>query len=157
MKPITWHNEKRKISEINPAEYNPRRLTDKQKADLKDSLDTFSLADPLVINKNNVLVGGHQRLLILKEQGVTEVDVRVPDRLLLEEEEKELNIRLNKNLGEFDFDALSQFDESLLQDIGFDAEEMNKIFQLDMGEPYQPELDENIETKNKCPKCGYEW
>jgi DNA modification methylase len=128
-KKITWNNEKRNISDLNPAVYNPRKLTKKQAEQLTKSLDKFSLADPIVINKNNTIIGGHQRINILKAKNIIEVDVRVPDRRLTDEEEKELNLRLNKNLGEWDFDLLKGFDENLLTDIGFDTKELDKIFQ----------------------------
>ena len=124
---IQWHNEKRTISELNPAKYNPRRLTDKQVKDLDTSLQRFNLADPIVINKNNTIIGGHQRINILKTKGINEVDVRVPDKELTEEQEKELNLRLNKNLGEWDYDLLADFDEDLLKDVGFESEELDKI------------------------------
>lgn len=127
---IEWHSEKRKISDLIPAPYNPRKWPDKEIQNLTASLEKFSLADPLVINKNNTIIGGHFRLKILKDKGMDSVDVRVPDRLLDEAEEKELNIRLNRNLGLWDFDALANFDEDLLKDIGFDSSELDKIFQL---------------------------
>lgn len=125
---IVWSNEKRKISDLIPAEYNPRHITEKQAKDLKASLDKFSLADPLVINADNKIIGGHQRYFILKAAGDIEVDVRVPNRQLTGDEEKELNIRLNKNLGEWDFEKLATFDVDFLKDIGFDGIEIDKIF-----------------------------
>jgi len=51
-----------------------------------------------------------------------------------EAQERELNLRLNKNLGEWDFDALANFDENLLKDVGFDPKELDFIFQLDADE-----------------------
>ena len=127
---ITWTSERRAIKELIPAKYNPRQLTEKQTKDLSNSLTRFNLADPIVININNKIIGGHQRINILKTQGVSEVDVRVPDRELTEKEEQELNLRLNKNLGEWDFDKLANFDEDFLLDVGFDSTELDKIFQL---------------------------
>jgi DNA modification methylase len=73
------------------------------------------------------LIGGHFRLEVLKELGYTEVAVvyiNIPDI----EKEKELNIRLNKNQGQFDLELLAQFDESILSDIGFSSEELDDIF-----------------------------
>lgn len=131
---ITWTSQKRKISELNPAPYNPRQLTETQAKDLGKSLERFNLADPIVINANNRIIGGHQRINILKTKGALEVDVRVPSRQLTEHEEKELNLRLNKNLGEWDYDLLADFDEDLLKDVGFESKELDKIFQLDTAE-----------------------
>ena len=61
--------EKVKISKLNPAEYNPRRMTNKQYEDLKNSLEKFGLVDPIIINSDNTVVGGHQRLRIMRELG----------------------------------------------------------------------------------------
>ena len=76
------------------------------------------------------MIGGHFRLSIAKEIGITEIPVvylNIPDI----EKEKELNIRLNKNTGEFDWDLLINFKESFLADIGFSSEELDDIFAID--------------------------
>ncbi len=148
--PLSWQSQKRKISDLIPASYNPRKWPDKEIKDLKASLEKFSLADPIVINANNTVIGGHFRLTLLKEKGIDEVDVRVPDRLLEEAEERELNIRLNRNCGLWDFDALANFDEDLLTDIGFDSKELDKIFQLET----QPGEDDVPEVKETDIKLG---
>ena len=107
-----------KIAELKQAEYNPRRLTKKQYEDLKASLEKFGLVDPIIINSDNTVIGGHQRLKIVRELGGSEVPtVRVN---LSKEDERELNIRLNKNTGEFDLDILANnFDMEELKDWGF--------------------------------------
>ena len=142
---LQWHSEKRMISELQLAEYNPRQASEKDTRDLTTSLQKFSLAAPIVINKNNRVIGGHFRLNILKQKGVIEVDVRVPNRLLNEQEEKELNLRLNKNLGTWNFDLLANYDEVVLKDVGFDSEELDKIFDLDLSEPEQFNLQKELE------------
>ena len=142
---ILWNTEKRKISELIPASYNPRQMTEKQASDLNKSLTRFNLADPIVINKNNTVIGGHQRLKILKTKNVDEVDVRVPDRELTLDEERELNLRLNRNLGEWDLVALSDFDEDVLKDVGFDSKELDRIFQLESN----PEDDDVPEVRQE--------
>ena len=121
---INWKNERRKIVDLIPADYNPRQLTDIQKEQLKKSLEKFNLADPLILNTDNTLIGGHQRLKILIDLGIEEIDVRMPDRALTKEEEKELNLRLNKNIGEWDIDMLLKFDQNMLMDVGFDNNEL---------------------------------
>src|SRR3990167_3063082 len=149
---IIWHSQKRKISELKPAPYNPRELTEKQAQDLATSLELFNLAEPIVINQNNTIVGGHQRINILKAKygdNGTEVDVRVPNRLLTKDEEVELNLRLNKNLGQWNFDALANFDEELLKDVGFESQELDKIFQLDL-----PNEDDVPEVRKTNIKLG---
>ena len=107
------------ISKLKPATYNPRQINTKQYNDLKKSIERFGLVDPIIINKNgNVVIGGHQRLKIIKSLGEKTIGCIVLD--LNKEQERELNIRLNKNSGEFDFDILSsEFDIDELVDWGF--------------------------------------
>ncbi|MCK4790638.1 MAG: DNA modification methylase, partial [Desulfobacteraceae bacterium] len=76
---------------------------------------------------------------ILKDKGIAEVDVRVPDVQLTGEQERELNLRLNKNLGGWDLDALANFDEELLKDVGFSQEEMDSIFDLEVIDNFNEE------------------
>jgi len=138
---IKWHTEKRKVAILKPCEWNPRQATEKQTQDLTRSIEKFSLADPLIINTDNTLIGGHFRLKILKDKGISEVDVRIPNRKLTDDEVRELNVRLNKNLGEWDFDLLADFDSKLLEDIGFESVELDNIFQLE-SEPDEDEVPE---------------
>ena len=135
--------EKIKISELNPAEYNPRKMTNKQYEDLKESLEKFGLVDPIIINSDNTVVGGHQRLRIMRELGAALIPtVRVN---LSKEDEKELNIRLNKNSGEFDLDILANnFEVDELKDWGFKDIELG--FNIDK---IQDDLSDKIELQYK--------
>lgn len=99
------------IDELKPAEYNPRRFTAEQKEQLKKSIEQFGIVDPILVNsaegRKNIVIGGHFRLLIAKELGYKQVPVvyiNIPDV----NKEKELNLRLNKNLGDWDFDKLKK-------------------------------------------------
>ncbi len=110
------------INKIQEADYNPRKITKQQKDQIKQSLQKFGFVNPLVINTNpkrkGVLIGGHQRLNIAKEIGMTEVPIYEVDLTL--EEEKELNIRLNKNTAGWDWDALEKhFEDDELSAWGF--------------------------------------
>jgi len=111
-----------KVGSLISAEYNPRELTAKQHQDLKDSISRFGLVDPLIVNihkdRKNILVGGHQRLKIANELGFKTVACVEVD--LNPDQEKELNIRLNKNTGQWDWDALANyFDVGELTEWGF--------------------------------------
>jgi DNA modification methylase len=117
--------------ELKPSEYNPRASSPKEEKDLKESISQFGLVDPIIVNRcpsrHNVVIGGHFRLRMAKELGFTEVPVvyvDIPDA----SRERELNLRLNKNSGSWDFDLLSNFDKDLLRDVGFSNDEMQKIF-----------------------------
>tara|TARA_R110000824_G_scaffold397598_1_gene600639 strand:- start:251 stop:742 length:492 start_codon:yes stop_codon:yes gene_type:complete len=110
--------EKIEINKLKPAAYNPRQISTKQYKDLKQSMEKFGLVDPIIINKDFTIIGGHQRYKICKELKYKDVDCLVLD--LSKEDERELNIRLNKNTGEFDFDLLAnEFDIDNLVDWGF--------------------------------------
>ncbi|MDP8212789.1 MAG: DNA methyltransferase [Candidatus Zapsychrus exili] len=97
------------ITEINPASYNPRKDLqpgNKEYEKLQKSIEEFGYVEPLVWNKSTgTLISGHQRLKILKAQGVKEVEVSVVD--LSAEKEKVLNIALNKIEGRWDEKKLS--------------------------------------------------
>lgn len=101
-----------KIEELNPSPYNPRKASDKEVEDLKKSITSFGLVDPIIVNSNpgrrNIIVGGHFRLRVAKELGFSEVPVVYVDLDI--EREKELNLRLNKNSGSWDLKLLEEFD-----------------------------------------------
>ena len=110
--------ESKLIKDLKPATYNPRQISTKQYNDLKASVKKFGLVDPIIVNKDMTVIGGHQRLKICKDLKHIEIDCVVLD--LSKEEERELNIRLNKNSGEFDMDILAnEFDIDELVDWGF--------------------------------------
>jgi len=142
-----------KISELKQAEYNPRRMTNKQYEDLKNSLEKFGCTIPIVIN-GDVIVGGHQRVRIMRELGAEFVPaVRVN---LSKEDEKELNIRLNKNSGEFDLDILANnFDMEELKDWGFKDIELG--FNIDKIVEGNIEDDHIPEVKESRVKLGDVW
>ena len=115
------------VTDLVFAEYNPRELTQDQHQDLKDSITRFGFVDPLIVNthkeRKNILVGGHQRLRIAKELGYK--DVPCVEVNLTPTKEKELNVRLNKNTGQWDWDALANhFDVGELLEWGFSEEEL---------------------------------
>jgi len=131
------------ISKLKPASYNPRQITKKQFEDLKESIRKFDLVDPIVINKDMTVIGGHQRLKCCKELKYKDVDCVILD--LSKEQERELNIRLNKSGGEFDMDILAnEFDIDDLVDWGFKH--------VDLGlnlDKIQKDLSDQIELQYK--------
>jgi hypothetical protein len=126
MTKITWHLEKRKLSELIEWECNPRNLTEKGIKDLTKSIKKFGCCEPIVINTDNMICGGHGRKKVLEQLDVKEVDCYVPHETLTKEEFEELNLRLNKNIsGEFNIEMLANnFEIELLHDIGFTNEEL---------------------------------
>ncbi|MBU0959795.1 MAG: ParB N-terminal domain-containing protein, partial [Nanoarchaeota archaeon] len=112
-----------------PYEFNPRNITEKGLKDLKQSIENFGLAEPIVINTTNIIIGGHARYFVLKERGDKECDCYMPSRKLNDKEVKELNIRLNKNIaGIFDFDILANnFELPDLLECGFTENELGLL------------------------------
>lgn len=100
--------ERRSIDELNPAEYNPRKRLkpgDEEYESLKRSIETFGYVDPIIINADGTVIGGHQRLFVLRDLGYSDADVAVVD--LSKNDEKALNIALNKISGEWDEEKLA--------------------------------------------------
>jgi DNA modification methylase len=125
-----------KTSDLIPAEYNPRKDLkpgDPEYDKLKRSIEQFGYVEPVIWNKTTGrVVGGHQRLKVLIDMGITEVECVVVE--LGEEKEKALNIALNKISGDWDKDKLAllisdlqgaDFDVSLT---GFDPTELDDLF-----------------------------
>ena len=122
-----------RVADLNPAAYNPRKaLTpdDPEYVKIKRSLVEFGLVEPLVWNQQTGnLVGGHQRLRVLTDEGVEEVEVSVVD--LDDDHEQALNVALNRVSGEWDMTRLAALLEPMSMEIaeltGFDLREMQGI------------------------------
>ena len=128
--------EKKKVIELLPAAYNPRKDLkpgDLEYEKLKRSIEQFGYVEPVIWNKaTGRVVGGHQRLKVLMDMGITEIDCVVVD--MDEAKEKALNVALNKISGDWDKDKLTlliadlqgaDFDVSLT---GFDPAEIDDLF-----------------------------
>ncbi|MGA2911448.1 MAG: DNA methyltransferase [Candidatus Levyibacteriota bacterium] len=138
------------VSELNPAPYNPRKWDQKAIEDLTESIKRFGIVDPIIVNsapgRKNIVVGGHFRLKVTKDLGFKEIPVvfvNIPEI----EKEKELNLRLNKNLGDWDMDLLAEFDENFLSDVGFSSEELDEIFDIEES-PEQFDLEKELRKLN---------
>lgn len=123
------------IQKLNPANYNPRvdlQPGDKEYQKIKRSIEKFGCVEPIVVNKDMTIIGGHQRLKVLKDLGYKEIECVIVN--LDKNQEKALNIALNKITGLWDEDKLEELllelknNEFDLIDTGFDEEEINDIF-----------------------------
>ncbi|HEL1618600.1 TPA: DNA modification methylase [Streptococcus suis] len=131
-----------RLSELHPASYNPRKKLkkgDKEYEKIKQSLLKFGYVDPIIVNKDLTVIGGHQRLTVLKELDYETAKCVIVD--LSKEDEKALNIALNKITG--------QWDDQLLADLLLDLQEAD--FNLDLTGFEPPEIDDilsNVHDKD---------
>jgi len=128
---LTWTTTKRKTKDLLPSSYNPRKMSESERRDLEASIKEFGTVVPVIVNvgtRNNVIIGGHQRITIYADLGIEEIDAMVPSRELTDHEEKTLNLRLNKNLGSWDETLLKEMDMDLLLGVGFDDNELQALF-----------------------------
>ncbi len=154
------------VSVLKPAEYNPRKKLkpgDKEYKKIKQSIEEFGFADPLVVNKDMTIVGGHQRLSVAIDLGYTEVPCAVVD--VDKTREKALNIALNKITGEWDEQMLADLITDLkeadydLDYTGFDAPEIDALFSTAYDKNVK-EDDFDVESELKQPafsKTGDIW
>ena len=152
MSEIKWNLKTYNISELTDYYKNPRQLTDKQFNQLKKSLDKFGLIDKPIINadEKNTVIGGHQRLRVLRSENQKSVECWYPSRELDEKEVEELNIRLNKNTGDWDFDTLANnFEVGDLMDWGFTEMELGLYPEEDMPDDVEPQIDKAEELREK--------
>ena len=122
------------ISELSPAKYNPRKdlvSSDPEYQRIKRSIEEFGYVDPIIVNSDYTVIGGHQRLKVLKELGHAQIDVVVVD--IPKDKEKALNIALNKITGEWDTQRLTDLLGELKADgmdisiTGFDEKEFDGL------------------------------
>ena len=155
------------IEKLKIEKYNPRRdlrPEDEEYQKIKSSIKEFGFVSPLVVNKDMTVIGGHQRLKILKEMQFKNVECVIVD--LDKNKEKALNIALNKISGDWDYDKLEDLLAELkeadidLLTTGFDEEEINKIFRESeeiINDNEEVNLSDFGDEKFQCqcPKCGF--
>jgi len=137
MTEINWTLQQFNIDDLTDYYKNPRSLSDKEFKQLKTSLDKFGMIDKPIVNADSLhtIIGGHQRKHVLEASGVKEIECWIPDRELSDKEVEELNIRLNKNTGSWDFDTLAnEFDLGELLDWGFSEKELGIHPDIDFDE-----------------------
>lgn len=163
--------EKIQIDKLKAAEYNPRielKAGDKEYEKLKRSIQEFGFVEPIIWNsKTGNVVGGHQRLTVLKDLGETEIDCVVVDLDI--QKEKALNVALNKIQGSWDESKLvaliseldaADFDVSIT---GFDAAEVDELLDAFYSrEAVQDNFDEQqaleeVKEKGAVTKLGDIW
>lgn len=161
-KRIKWHLEVWDIDRLKPYDKNPRIITEQGLKHLKNSFDEIGFAQPININTDGTILSGHARWQQLKTEGVTEVEVYLPDRQLTPKQEEAVIVRMNKNVaGEWDFDILAnEFELDDLIDWGFDDKDFPKVLEPEDLSDKNKEIDtDNFgnDLEHTCPKCGFEF
>lgn len=138
------------IDDIHPYENNPRK-NEKAIEAVANSIERFGFKNPIIVDKDNVIVSGHTRRLAAIALGLRKVPVIVGDDLT-EEQAKALRLADNRVA------ELAVWDEELLR------QEMSKVIDMDLADfGFDPDvIDEILEddigiVTHRCPKCGCEW
>ena len=124
---------KRRVGDLKLDFGNPRKIKKQKREDLEESLEKYGDFDIIVINENNQVIGGNQRVTILKKK---DPDIVVDCKMLVgytTAELKYVNIKLNSHAGEWDLDELGDWTADLMDS-----------FKLDLEEPQKPIEERNI-------------
>src|SRR3990170_126924 len=120
------------INDLRPAEYNPRKISKADLDKLKKNITEFGMVDPIIVNHDMTVIGGHQRLKVCKTLKMETMPCIVVN--LSKEKEKALNLSLNRISGEWDEETLKQVigDLASLEEFdmdltGFDGDEVNAL------------------------------
>lgn len=160
----------KKISELIPATYNPREITDEEFEKLKNSLKEFGFVEPIIINKKGTIIGGHMRVKAAEAIGIKEVPCTVVT--LSDRKEKLLNLALNRISGRWDTDKLSNLITELTAggtDVGLSGFENWELDIYNIGP--DNENTSGIKNSNKevdinglgndldveCPRCHFKF
>lgn len=145
------------ISDLQPAEYNPREITSEALEGLKASIKKHGITENIIVNKDLTIISGHQRVKACYELGILEVPCRVLD--LNKEDEKILNIAMNNPHIQGTFsEELQLILEEIKLSPDFVAMHIDKLQVSDITE-FEPE---NFDEKDRldklkeheCPNCG---
>jgi DNA modification methylase len=155
MKKLQWRTETRKVSNLIPNDQNPRVMSPKQIEDLKRSLKKFNLVEIPVIDTDDKVIAGHQRLMVMKLLGRDRetIEVRVPNRKLTKKEYDLYLLTSNRVHGDWDWEKLAaNFEIDTLLVSGFDDADLSHIFDDLAVEDDEFDVEEELE-KIKKPKA----
>lgn len=146
-----------KITDIKLNPNNPRKISTEKMDQLKKSIKDFEKMlrlRPIIIDENNMVLGGNMRTVALQELGYDEIpeDWVKKETGLTEDEKREFIIKDNIPFGENDWEALAEWDQGELESWGMDILSFEPEFE-------DKELDGEMKAKDKviCPNCGLEF
>lgn len=128
MQKLTWQAEKRYIKDLHSWLANPRKISKENLTKLKERITQRGFHDVIKVDTDGTVLSGNQRKKVLTELGIQEVVTLVPNRKLTEEERNKIALESNMNDGEWDFEALKNFELETLLDTGFDQIELAKFW-----------------------------
>lgn len=128
---LTWRTQTRKVSDLIPNEKNPRVMSPDQVENLKKSLEQFNLVEIPVIDTDDRVLAGHQRLMVMKllGRGEERIPVRVPNRKLTKKEAEQYLLTSNRVHADWDWSKLGEcFDVETMLASGFDDCDLTNLF-----------------------------
>lgn len=130
------------INKLKPAEYNPRIITDEEFKGLVNSIKIFGFIDPIIVNKDYTIIGGHQRYQVALKLGIKEVPCNILD--LDKKQEKKLNVVLNSHAisGKYDELKLAELLEEMKLDNDYMELRLNELEPLDLSEDVEAQEDD---------------
>jgi len=160
MSNIEWKLGSMSIKLLKENPKNPRQINKDSVERLGDFIDKFGLIDKPIINQDNTIIGGHQRIRILKKKKEKTVECWIPNRMLTEEEVDEICLGLNLHQGRWDWDVLAnEYNAIDLLQWGFSEEQLLGCCKEDENEEgtEKPAGKEKEKKKQNCPSCGHEF
>jgi ParB-like chromosome segregation protein Spo0J len=150
---IQWHIETVSINKLKNHPKNPRQIDKQQLELLQNLIEKFGLIDKPIINKDYTIIGGHQRIRILKKMKVKEVECWIPESQLSDEDIDHLCIGLNLNQGSWDYEILANnFEVIDLLKYGFTEEQL--LGASKEAERIANDLSDEDKCNKKCEMCG---
>lgn len=138
-KSIIWKPETAKVSDLKLWRENPRTISEQEYTKLKESIVNRGFHDIIKVDTNLTILSGNMRKRALEELGMESVTVMVPSRKLTKREKELISLESNRHRGEWDWDALKEFDKDLLQLVGFEDKDLAKYFPNEIVEDEAPE------------------
>lgn len=155
---INWHLEIIAVRSLKDNLKNPRQISKEHFQHLQNLIAKFGLIDKPILNKDLTIIGGHQRVRVLKNMKIKTIECWIPDKQLEQEDIDHLCVGLNLNQGQWDYDILAnEFDPLDLLKWGFTEEQLLGKYK----ETEEALMEEKEESKKKkkvsCPSCGHEF
>lgn len=150
---LIWHTEIKKLAKLKNWKKNPRKISKENLEKLKERINKRGFHAVLTLDNQNTVLSGNQRLKALRELGWIEVECKIPNRELTDDEKDKVGLESNINDGEIDFTILSEnFDFEFLQDVGLSAHDLDVFttYENDVDIDLVETFSENVNFLVKC-------